>query len=102
MKTMCMWCLREPYKPHLANCPELTGLRFGSVYHRKSEKKTGAYLRRGRHPAKTPLPITIYLVETRAPDPDTPAGMYAALADEPIAPRYTHLAERRKNENSIS
>jgi len=73
-KEMCVWCKRGPHKPHLENCPDLTGIQPRS---NPREKKPGApYLRRGREGTAF-LPPILYLAEPPLMlDPDSPAGLY--------------------------
>jgi hypothetical protein len=86
MKIMCHSCGRTARQPHAQNCPELTGLPIVRAKKHPNEvkRKTGAYLRRGRHAAATPFPNTIYLVETRKPADDTPEAMFWEMHQFPF------------------
>ena len=121
VKSMCAHCERGPRQPHLDNCPALTGIAAKHTYRWHGEK---TYLRRRRielyllpramylvetkfspdSPAAfyheenkaCPTPRThAILVETKTPDPGTPAGMHAELEKEDCKPQYYHLANRK-------
>jgi len=55
------------------------------------KRKSGAFLRWSGKPAGVPV---AQLVETKAPHPDSPAGMFAELNAEDRKPQFYHLAQR--------